>query len=203
MPAPAIAPRRIELRCECGAVRGAVAEVAPHTINHVICYCSDCRDFLRHLGRDRWLEPGGGVRIVQVAPARVTIASGSERVGCLRLTAKGLFRNYAACCNSPLGNALSPAWPFVGLSARALVIDDVERVLGASAGLNGKSALAGAPPQTPNSLSLATGARLVRLLASWKLRGLARPAPFFTRDGKPLVTPIVLTAEQRAALRRG
>jgi hypothetical protein len=188
-----------ELRCECGEVRGQVHGVAPETVNHCICYCADCRDFLHHLGRDTWLEPGGGVRIVQVAPARVTVTAGRERIACLRLSAKGLLRSYAACCSSPLGNALSSAWPFVGLSGRALAANHDE--LGRAVGINGKSALAGAPAGTAATIPLATAARLARLLAGWKLRGLARPAPFFTDAGAPIAPPTVLTPKERTALR--
>jgi hypothetical protein len=58
--------------------------------------------------------------------------------------------------------------------------------------MNGKSALAGAPPGTPQSISLATAARLVRLLGGWKLRGLGRPSPFFADAGAPSRVPEVL-----------
>jgi hypothetical protein len=117
----------IELRCSCGQVRGTVRDVTPNTVNHCICYCSDCRAFVQHLGRDELLTPGGGVRIVQVAPARVTLDA-RDKLACLRLTPKGMFRFYAACCRSPIANALSPAWPFAGLSGAAL--EASERELG-------------------------------------------------------------------------
>ena len=49
-----------ELRCHCGKVEGHVADAAPKTVNHAICYCDDCQAFAHHLRR---LGVGREVRV--------------------------------------------------------------------------------------------------------------------------------------------
>src|SRR5689334_2851856 len=96
-----------ELRCRCGQVRARLTNASPHTVNHVMCYCDDCQAFLHHLGRLDLLDACGGTDIVQVAPAFLSLQSGKDRVAGIRLTAKGLYRWYASCCKTPLGNTVS------------------------------------------------------------------------------------------------
>jgi hypothetical protein len=45
-----------------------------------------------------------------------------ERIVGLRLTPNGLYRWYASCCKTPLGNTLGPAIPFVGIVARTFEV---------------------------------------------------------------------------------
>jgi hypothetical protein len=108
-----------ELRCRCGKVRGFVAHASPVAVNRVICYCDDCQAFTHQLGRADLLDSHGGSDIVQIAPAALTFVQGKERIAGLRLTPKGVFRWYASCCNTPVGNTVSPAIPFVGVVAQA------------------------------------------------------------------------------------
>ena len=49
---------------------------------------------------------------------RLRSLQGQHRIVGLRLTPKGLFRWYASCCNTPVGNTLTPAIPFVGIVAQ-------------------------------------------------------------------------------------
>src|SRR5690348_17955313 len=109
------------LRCRCGEVRGVVTDVAPNTVNRVVCYCDDCQAFLHYLGRADLLDAHGGSDIVQVAPASLSFERGADRIAGLRLTPKGLHRFYATCCKMPLGNTVGPAIPFVGKIGRAHV----------------------------------------------------------------------------------
>src|SRR5437764_10728853 len=106
-----------ELSCRCGQVRGRVKNAGPRTVNRVVCYCDDCQAFAHHLGRADLLDAHGGSDIVQVAPASLAFHRGAERIVGLRLTPKGLYRWYADCCKTPLGNTLGPAVPFVVLPA--------------------------------------------------------------------------------------
>src|SRR5262249_43578638 len=108
-----------DLRCRCGEVEGRVANAARETVNRVVCYCDDCQAFLHHLGRADLPDAHGGSDIVQVAPASLAYLRGADRIAGLRLGPKGLYRWYAACCKTPLGNTLSPAIPFVGVIAQA------------------------------------------------------------------------------------
>src|SRR5579883_2663382 len=110
---------KAEMRCRCGEVRGWVANPSPRTVNRVVCYCDDCQAFAHHLGRADLLDSHGGSDIVQVAPASLTFVQGQERIAGLRLTPKGIYRWYASCCNTPVGNTVTPAIPFVGIVAQA------------------------------------------------------------------------------------
>ena len=110
---------QVELRCRCGEVRGLVTAASPRAVNRVVCYCDDCQAFAHQLGRADLLDPQGGSDIVQLAPASLTFLQGRHRIVGLRLGPKGLFRWYASCCNTPVGNTLTPAIPFVGVVAQA------------------------------------------------------------------------------------
>src|SRR5262249_2209217 len=115
-------PRMItqaDFQCRCGEVRGRLASASPGTVNRVICYCDDSQALAHLLGRADLLDVRGGSDIVQVAPASITFEQGQHRIAGLRLTPKGLFRWYARCCNTPVGNTISPAIPFVGISVQA------------------------------------------------------------------------------------
>src|SRR5258706_617911 len=111
------------LSCRCGAVRGSVSNAARDTVNRCICYCDDCQAFAHHLGRADLLDAHGGTDIVQVAPASLTFQEGAERIVGLRLKPKGLYRFYAECCKTPLGNTVTPALPFVGIAAQVFDVN--------------------------------------------------------------------------------
>ena len=108
---------QVPLRCRCGRVQGMATDVSPKTGNHIVCYCDDCQAYAHHLGRTDLLDPQGGSDIVQVAPASLSFDLGADRIVGLRLSPKGLYRWYASCCNTPLGNTLGPGLPFVGILA--------------------------------------------------------------------------------------
>src|SRR5262249_15552871 len=98
--------------------RGSITNPSPRTANRVVCYCDDCQAFAHHLDRADLLDAQGGTDIVQVAPASLKFVQGQRRIVGLRLTPTGLFRWYSSCCNTPVGNTLSPAIPFVGIIAQ-------------------------------------------------------------------------------------
>ena len=112
-----------EMRCRCGEVRAVVKDPSPSTVNRVICYCDDCQAYAHQLGRADLLDIHGGTDIVQVAPASLTFLQGQDKIAALRLSPKGLFRWYARCCNTPVGNTVSPSIPFVGLVAQSFASD--------------------------------------------------------------------------------
>jgi len=139
------------LQCRCGEVVGVVTNASPRTVNRVICYCDDCQAFAHQLGRADLLDAQGGSDIVQVAPASLTIVKGQDRIAGVRLSPKGLFRWHTTCCNTPVGNTLGPAIPFVGIVAQAFDTDAqrADHVFGAPAGaILGKYAI-GEPRRAP------------------------------------------------------
>jgi hypothetical protein len=195
---------QIELRCRCGEVRAVVAGVSQRTVNRVVCYCDDCQAFAHQLGRADLLDAKGGSDIVQVAPSTLSFVQGQNRIAGLRLTPKGLFRWYASCCNTPVGNTLSPSLPFVGIVAQALEggapgVDDMAgRPIGA---ILGKYAV-GEPPAGSTGLNLSLILRVVGKVLGWWLHGKTWPHPFFKRETREPIYPVtVLPREQREALR--
>ena len=146
----------MELRCRCGEVVGRVENASPQKVNRVVCYCDDCQAFAHQLGRADLLNAQGGTDIIQVAPAALTFLKGQQHIAGLRLSPKGLFRFHTTCCNTPVGNTLSPAIPFVGIVAQ--VFDDnpktVDGVFGPPIGaILGKYAI-GKPPADSTGINL-------------------------------------------------
>jgi hypothetical protein len=193
-----------EFRCRCGEVRGVVAGASPRTVNRVVCYCGDCQAFVHRLGRADLLNAQGGSDIVQLAPASLSFVQGQERIRGLRLTPKGLYRWYASCCNTPVGNTLTPAVPFVGVIVSAFDQGSQrsDDVFGPPVGaILGKHAI-GEPPPGSTGINLSLLLRALGKLFGWRLSGKAWPHPFFTRDSAQPVYPLyVLSQEEREALR--
>ncbi|MBK7156829.1 MAG: hypothetical protein IPH72_34545 [Sandaracinaceae bacterium] len=50
---------RVDLRCQCGAVRGVSNDIAPHTGMHIVCMCDDCQAFAHFLEQDDVLDASG------------------------------------------------------------------------------------------------------------------------------------------------
>jgi hypothetical protein len=193
-----------ELHCRCGEVRGQVANASPSRVNRAVCYCDDCQAFLHHLGRADLLNEHGGTDIVQVAPASLSFRQGQERIVGIRLTPKGLYRWYASCCRTPVGNMVGPAIPFVGIVVEAFASEAQrpDEIFGTPTGaIYGKYAV-GPVPGVSSGLDPRLVARTLRLVFGWRLRGKTWPHPFFdqaTRAPKfPLTT---LSPGEREALR--
>jgi len=173
-------------------------------VNRVVCYCDDCQAFLHYLGRSDLLDDHGGTDIVQVAPASLTFDSGAERIAGLRLTPKGLYRWYASCCKTPLGNTLGPAVPFVGIVAQAFESagGKPDELFGNPSGaILGKYAI-GTPPEGSTKLNPRLFGRAIRLILGWRLRGKGWPHPFFDRATRAPTHPLtMLSRVEREALR--
>ncbi|WP_092291069.1 DUF6151 family protein [Bradyrhizobium sp. Ghvi] len=196
--------RQVELHCRCGGVRAVVGGVSPRSVNRVVCYCDDCQAFAYHLGRADLLNANGGSDIVQVAPSTLTFVQGQNRIVGVRLSPKGLYRWYANCCNTPVGNTLSPSVPFVGILAQAFEggAPAVDEATGPPIGaILGKYAI-GEPPAGSTGLNLSLILRAIGKVLAWKMGGKAWPHPFFKREPREPIYPItVLSREQREALR--
>ena len=193
-----------KLRCRCGEVTGQVSRVSPSTVNRVICHCSDCQAFAHYLGRADLLDARGGSDIVQVAPASLELQSGTERIVALRFTEKGLYRFYVNCCNTPFGNLVGTAIPFVGIVVQAFEGDARLRdeILGKPAGaIHGQDAIGTAPPGS-KKVRPRVLLRALRMVLGWRLSGQAWPHPFFDRGtGVPKYPVKIVSREEREALR--
>lgn len=190
------------IRCHCGAVEATLD--SPQRAARAVCYCRDCQAYARHLGHpERTLDRHGGTDIVATRPDFLRFTRGFEHVRCLSLSDTGLLRWYADCCRTPIGNTpRDPKMPYVGLVSACLAGTDSERDAAfgpARTTLNVKSAT-GEVKATPVAMLFGI-LRIMRNVFTAKLRGKQRDNPFFGREsGKPVVTPVVLTAAERAKL---
>ncbi len=177
---------------------------SPALSNRAICYCDDCQAFAHHIGRSDLLDAKGGSDLIQAPPSSVSFTQGQDQVLGLRLTPRGLFRFRAACCNTPMGYAVSPAIPFVGLTASSFRAagSDPDREFGPPrAKVKGQYAIGPMPPGSkgfPVGFLIAAVARVL----GWRFGGRTWPHPLFDRTTHAPIYPVaVLPAEQRAKLR--
>lgn len=179
-----------------------LSDPSSRTVNRVTCYCDDCQAFAHQLGRADLLNENGGSDIVQVAPAALSFTKGQDRIVGLRLTPKGLHRWYAKCCNTPVGNTMGPAMPFVGLFAQIFDVPSLDAVIGAPTGaILGKYAV-GEAPAASSGISLRLMLAAIGKVVGWRLGGKTWPHPFFARETRaPLYPLTVISVERREALR--
>ena len=185
------------LRCQCGKVQGVLTDLA--RTNRAVCYCKDCQAFAHALGQaDRVLDARGGSDIVQALPKNLRFMQGLDALACLRLTPKGLFRWYAGCCRTPIGNMLStPRLSFIGLIHTCLDTSEVslDEAFGpVRTWVNTKGAI-GDPKPKEEGVGRAIGWFLCTTLKA-RINGDYKRSPFFNpTTGAPIVTPRVLTSE--------
>lgn len=193
----------LPLRCRCGAFAGTV-EIFRRRGIRVVCYCDDCQAYARALQREDVLDRFGGTDIWQTAPSHVKFTKGLEHLCCLRLSEGGMFRWHTRCCMTPIGNTMAGRrMPFVGIvhaimDHSAHLRDDA---LGPAHRVQGRFAVGGVPPGASANVPFGLIVRSIAFLARGALTGAHRPSPFFDAGGAPAVTPRVLSAEQRDALR--
>jgi hypothetical protein len=170
----------------------------------MVCYCVDCRAFAKFLGRsDDVLDAHGGTEIVQVAQPRLTFTLGKELLAAVQLSDKGLVRWYAACCKTPIGNTLiNPKVAFIGLIHSSLDHSRMDADFGDSVGHVNTGSATGEPKPKPNGL-LVSILRVLWIVVSSRVSGRYRKSALFTESGAPIVSPIILTAEELERLKCG
>ena len=193
----------LALRCRCGALVGRVG--SPHRSSRAVCYCRDCRSFARWLGEpERTLDAAGGTEVLATLPRFVAFDRGLERLQCVSLTPRGLYRWYAACCRTPVGNTpRDPRLSYVGLVRGCIDVpaDALDAAVGpARMRVSTDSALE-RRPSTPRE-TLRGLVKVVRNVGGARLSGAYRENPFFRAGtARPLVAPTVLSFEQWESLR--
>jgi Family of unknown function (DUF6151) len=172
----------------------------PGEVNRGVCYCRDCQAYAHFLGKPGdILDAMGGTDVVATLPAHVTFTEGIDALTCMSLTDKGLLRWYASCCNTAIGNTSRHfKFSFVGLVHTCLE-NDPSRTVDASFGpvrmLTGTKTAKGKPP----SMGFSTFSSVLRFLSTVlraRLDGRYKRTPFFDAQGKPIVAPKVLTANE-------
>lgn len=189
----------LALRCRCGQVKGIVATDRAYV--RATCYCRDCQAYARHLGQPGLMDAHGGTDIVAMNPLAVRFTAGEEHIAGLCLRKGGLYRWYAECCRTPLGNTPHDGHvAYVGMVTACLApSEEVDAAFG-SAGrvaLNTGSAI-GEVRGTP-LLFLMGGARIAAGILAAKLRRQT-PGLFFTPTGQTLRTAYPLSAGERDAV---
>lgn len=195
----------VALRCTCGTLRGFAEGVKPQTTTRVLCYCRDCRAFADFLQRPDVLDAAGGSDVFQIAQASVRFTEGEHVIACMRLSDKGMYRWYAQCCRTPIGNTLRGGVPFIGLLRVLVDLPDgpaVDGVLGSATPIQVKFAVGSTRPHDDMLATLKLIGRILPRLLVWKLTGRAFPSSFFDEHTRaPRVTPHVLDSAEREALR--
>ena len=192
----------VPVGCRCGGVTGRVENASPMTGNRAICYCVDCQAFAHFVGGEGILDANGGSDIFQVAPASLVLDTKTENLACVRLSEKGLHRWYASCCRTPIGNTVSAKLPFIGLVQPFMKhgMSSRDEAIGPPRMYLKRASAVGALPPGTKGVSLGAAAHLLRFFGGAYLHGRARPNPLYADDGRPVVTPEVLTPFVRAAL---
>jgi hypothetical protein len=154
------------------------------------------------VGRD----PAGGTDIFQMPLGRLKLTAGTDVVRCLRLSSR-VYRWYADCCQTPIGNTAGARFPIVGLIHSFMDIEGPFRdeTLGVPlCRIFERSATGPLPSNAPAPPSISLLAvRGIRLLGWWS-RGLGRPNPFFdSRTKAPLSIPRIVTRSERASRDKG
>lgn len=124
------ASETIALRCRCGKLRGRVD--GKRVAARAVCYCKDCQAYGHFLGTGV-LDPAGGTEVAATLPAAVRFDEGGEQLACMSLGPNGIYRWYARCCRTPIGNTpRDPRTAYVGLVRACLDAPDEQlaRALG-------------------------------------------------------------------------
>ena len=193
----------LEIACRCGQVRIGLAAPSWSSGMRVKCYCKDCQTAARALGAEDVLDAAGGTDIWQTTPDQLDIRAGADQLRILRLSPRGIFRWYAACCDTPICNSLPRlGLPFAGVILRGPVLAQVEARVGrVVAHVNTAGAVRGkGAPGADVKFGLA-GMAVLRRMAACLISGRATRSPLRQADGTPIAKERVLSLEERKAAR--
>jgi hypothetical protein len=194
------------IQCECGKFQAKLTHFPKNSPGRLACYCDDCQVYAHHLGRADLLDSAGGTEVVPVYPSEFQFAAGLENLQCLRLSDKGVYRWYTACCNTPIANT-QPGFPWVGVFHRVYNVQDakyLEKTVGQiRARIHGRFARGTPPAGTPKKMNLQSYISVMPFLLKGFFQKKAQKSPFFQADGlTPIKDPKVLTAEERNQVRQ-
>ncbi|MEM7664629.1 MAG: DUF6151 family protein [Pseudomonadota bacterium] len=193
----------LAISCKCGEVRGMLHDVGPDEGGRYVCYCSDCRDFIRVLGRGGdVLDANGGTSVYQTRVGKLELTVGKDRLATLHMTEKPTTRWYSTCCNTPFFNTTNKAKPaFLSVITACCDEDRRDAVLGPSRGdILAKEA---EPPlDQPNTVSTLKLVRsfLPRLLKDTFGKGWKQSPLFDPETREPIAKPRRVSQEERALL---
>lgn len=189
----------MEIQCECGKFRAELTRFPKDSPGRLRCYCDDCQAYLHYLKRTDLLDTNGGTEVVPIYPSDFKILQGKEKLKCVRLGPKGMFRYSASCCNTPIANT-DPKRPWVGIHRRMFTAKDPAQLdsicKDVRASIMGKFAHGTPPAGTPETFNF----RGMRIVMPFLIKGMAlgrnNPSPFFENQ-LSVVRPYTLTKEER------
>ena len=188
--------QEVSLACQCGLVTGQLHFDATKRF-HLKCYCCDCQAYAKHLQQaDSMLDESGGTELVQTYPMNMQITQGHEHIACLQLSEKGIYRWYASCCNTPMGNTVRSAkLPFVGIPLAFMRFDSVAQKEQQIGPIQFKVFTKYAQGPMPNGGHPKVPFHYLGQTIAFLVKGLLfnkqSPSPFFV-DGKPISRPQVV-----------
>jgi len=182
---------KLQLACSCGTVRGTTVDMNAKTGTRIMCCCSDCQTFAQLLEQEEnVLDSYGATEIFQIPVSYIKITEGNERIACMRLSQKGMYRWYAQCCNTPIGNTMKASIPFIGLIHSFVdnaSINDAQ--LTENLGYLQTKFASKTVPLDQQASQFGVMSKIVFNLINWKIKGLHKPSAFFNEDGQPIVEP--------------
>lgn len=192
----------IGVRCRCGKLQGTMD--SKQVAARAVCYCKDCQAFARFLkAQGDVLDAAGGTEVAAARPSGLRFTDGLEHLACMSLSPRGIYRWYASCCNTPIGNTpRDPKVAYVGLVRTCLdeAPETLDRHLGRGRVTANTGSASAKVASTPLGMALAV-AKIGSMIVAARLCGGYRDNPFFEAStGAPVRTPRVLTREERAAL---
>lgn len=183
-------------QCRCGTVQGEIAH-AQRGVRGT-CYCGDCQAYAHLIGQaPQVLDPLGGTDIVAVQARNVRLASGTQGLGCLSLSPRGLLRWYARCCNTPLANTTRD-WKLAYMGMVHTCLREPQPLEASFPEVQMRVHTRSAKDAPPPAAAIAGKARLARLmlgLTASRLSGGYRSTPLFDAYGHPVV-PVEVAPEQ-------
>lgn len=192
----------MEIQCECGKFRAELTRFPKNTPGRLKCYCDDCQAYLKYLKRSDLLDENAGTEVIPAFPADIKLIQGKDLVKCVRLSPKGMFRFYTACCNTPIANT-DPIRPWAGILHRMYTVKDpefLEKALGpVRSSIMGMYAKGTPPAGTPQKFNLKALVTVLPFILKGKLLGKAKPSPFFD-NGEPIAIPKILTSKERSEI---
>jgi len=125
--------------------------------------------------------------------SQLKITQGKEQISCVRLSAKGMYRWYVKCCNTPIGNTLGSAGAFIGVIHNFLDKQPKhDQDLGKSQGhIQSTFALQEIPIDKRGAAFNIIASSVFKFIL-YKLKGYHNSSAFFDDKGKPVCEPKVL-----------
>ena len=181
---------KVPLRCICGTVTGS-AKADPNVGNRVVCYCNSGRNFALHLDQGSTvLDESGGTDIYQMPLSNISFDQGADQIKCIHITQGGMYRWYAGCCNTLIGNTGTPKLPFIGLIHSIIDGAGNRQVNIGPVRLYANTGEATKPVPEDRKSSMALFIlRFITQMLYWKLTNQDKPNPFFNSNNEPITKP--------------